>query len=326
MPRKLEGTVIVITGASSGIGRATAIMLAGEGANLVLAARHEDALGDVVRNVEALGRRAVAVPTDVSDELSVMALANVAMETFDHVDVWINNAGVSVIGQFHEVPMQDMRRVFETDVFGVMYGSREALAIFRRQHRGTLINVASMVAEVPQPYAAAYVSAKAAVRGLSAALRQELVLQRQRDIHVVTVMPAVIDTPFFVSAANYTGQQVQPPPPVNHPEVVAQAMLKAIRKPTREIYVGRPASMLVRQMRVLPAITERSMAKMIDRFHLADERSDETTGNLYSSPSGPRTIEGGWGSTKPKRSRWTRVLGASSLGLLVVILRRRGQI
>lgn len=323
--KDLAGRVVVIVGASSGIGRATALALAKEGCDLVVAARRDDALNDVVAEIEVLGRRALAVPTDVGVEADVTALAAAALATFGRIDVWINDASVAVIGAFDEVPMADIRQVFETDVFGVMYGSRAVLPVFRRQGCGTLINLSSMVAEVPQPYNGAYVASKAAVKALGGALRQELLLQHERDIHVVTIMPAVIDTPFFVNAANYTGRALQPPPPVNDPAVVAEAIVKAVRTPKREVHIGRPAQTIVLQMRLLPAMTERLMAHIMEwtLFTFGNSRFRRGEGNLYQPPADSGAISGGWGATMPRMWPWSLVVAVAGLGAAIVGWRRR---
>jgi short-subunit dehydrogenase len=290
----LKGCVVVITGASSGIGRATALAFAEEGAIVVVAARREVALRDVVREVEWRGSRGLAVPTDVTDEHQVQALADAALDAFGRIDVWVNDAGVSVLGLFNDVPLKDYKRVFETNVFGVVHGARAVMPVLLRQGSGTLINVSSVVTRMPQPYASAYVASKSAVRSLGMSLRQELLLQDAHDVHVVTVMPAVIDTPFFQSVGNYTGRTVQPPPPVNPARMVAEAIVKAAINPKREIYVGRGGRLFAIQMQLMPGLMERLAARMIDKAHLSDTPALDSTGNLFTPPANNGAISGGW--------------------------------
>ena len=314
MPRKLKKSVVVITGASSGIGRATAHEFADKGASLVLAARSASELLEVVAECEQRGVRAIAVPTDVTNETEVLALAQRAVDTFGRIDVWVNNASVSVFGKLDEVPMEDFRRVFETNVFGYVHGARAALPVFREQGSGVLINVSSLVARMPQPYASAYTMSKHAVRALGMSLRQELVLDKQKNIHVSTVMPATIDTPFFQHAANYTGRTPKAMPPVYPPQDVAETIVEMARHPKREVYVGKVGPLMNLQMKFMPAMTERSAATMVDREQLADTPSPSTTGNLYEPMPAGSDVSGGWKAGPSKGAR------AAKIGALAVPL------
>src|ERR1043166_5831964 len=229
----IADSVIVITGASSGIGRATAQELASRGAHLVVGARDVAAL-------EGLG---TAIKCDVTREADVQALARAAVAKFGRIDVWINNAGVYLVGRFEDSPADVFRRVLETNFFGTVHGARAALQQFRKQRRGILINIDSVVASAPQPYTTAYVASKYAVRGFSASLRMELALEKGHEIEVCTILPASIDTPLFSHTANYLGRKVKAMSPVNRPEVVARAIASVIERPRRETLVGRGLSM-----------------------------------------------------------------------------------
>ncbi len=200
MARRIEDAVVVITGASSGIGRATAIEFARHNTRLVLAARNESNLEKTARACAKAGAREVLiVPTDTTVESEVQELASRAAEEFGRIDVWVNDAGVGLYATFEETPVEDYRRLLETNLFGYIYGARAALPYFRKQGSGVLINVGSQVSLGGLPYQNAYVTSKYAVRGFSDSLRQELV---GSDIHVCTVYPASTDTPFFQHAAN----------------------------------------------------------------------------------------------------------------------------
>lgn len=320
MPRKLKEAVVVITGASSGIGRATAHEFADKGASLVLAARSASELQEVVAECELRGAKAIAVPTDVTEETDVLALARRAVEAFGRIDVWVNNAAVSVFGKLNDVPMEDFRRVFETNVFGYVHGAQAVLPVFRGQGSGVLINVSSLVVRMPQPYTSAYTMSKHAVRALGMSLRQELVLDKQKNIHVSTVLPATIDTPFFQHAANYTGRTPKAMPPVYPPEDVARVIVEMARHPKREVYVGNVGRLMNMQMKFMPAMTERAAATMVDREHLADTPSPSTTGNLYEPMPALADVRGGW---KDDTSKGSRVAKMGLVALPLALLWRR---
>ncbi|WP_319641139.1 SDR family NAD(P)-dependent oxidoreductase [Rhizobium acaciae] len=237
--QNLGGSSVVITGASSGIGRATALAFARRGAPVCLAARRADVLQQVARECQSLGVQAIAVPMDVTDADAVAALADAAEVAFGGIDVWINNAGTGVAGSYHDAPLELHRKTIEVNLLGAMSGAYAVLPIFMRQNRGTLINVVSMAAWVPNPFAASYTASKFGLRGFAASLRQELV--GMPDIHVCGVFPAVIDTLIIERGANYTGHAVEPPP--------SCTILKMRPKPssalllyraTRSPWVGRP--------------------------------------------------------------------------------------
>jgi len=202
----------VITGASSGIGRAAARLFAGEGARLVLAARAEGPLNDVVAECERRGARAFALSTDVRDEDAVERLAQAAVDEFGRLDVWVNGAGVIAYGRFEEVPTDVFRAVIETNLFGQVHGARAALRHFREQRTGVLINMSSIWGRVSAPHVSAYVTSKFAVRAFGECLRQEL--RDEPNIDVATMLPQAVDTPIFDRAANYAGRATRPIPPI----------------------------------------------------------------------------------------------------------------
>lgn len=294
--RRIEDTVVVITGASSGIGRASARSFASEGAHLVLAARREEPLREAAAECEELGGSAMAVPTDVTDETAVQNLADTATGTFGTIDTWVNNAAVTQFGRFEETPPEAFRQVIETNLFGYVYGARAALPVFREHGQGVLINMASVVAEAGQPYTSAYVVSKYGIRGLSTSLRQEFAVDGAGDIHVCTILPAVIDTPLFNHAANYSGQAVKAMPPVYSAERVARAVVRCARNPKPEIFVGNSGKMISFQHKLAPRRTERQMAKTVHRRHFEEDKGAEpSSGNLFEPMDGDTaTISGGW--------------------------------
>jgi short-subunit dehydrogenase len=296
MPTRIEDSVVVITGASRGIGRATAQAFARRGAALLLAARREEVLDEVVAECEAAGGQAIAVPTDVTDQDAVHALARQGIETHGRIDTWINNAGVTLFAPFEEAPPDVYRRVIETNLFGVVHGARAVLPYFREQGMGVLINMSSVVSRTPQPYTSAYVASKYAVRGFSSSLRMELALE-DVDIHVVHMMPASIDTPLFQHAANYTGRQVKALDPAISPHRVAEAAVKAAASPKAEVTVGMLGRMATAEHAAVPRIYERLGSRVIDRGHFEEAPAAPTQGNLFTADANSNSVKGGWGSS-----------------------------
>jgi short-subunit dehydrogenase len=300
--RSLRDAVVVVTGASSGIGKATALELVKDGAAVVLAARQEAALHELARACEQAGGRALVVPTDVTQEESVRTLARRAVETFGHIDVWINNAGVYLVGRTEDCPWDVYRRVLETNLFGTILGARAALPLFREQRRGVLVNVASVSGAVGMPFTSAYVASKFAVRGFSESLREEL---HGTNIDVVTVIPASIDTPLFQHAANFSGRGVRPVGPVYGADKVARAIVNAARAPRREVTVGAVGTLQRFFHAVAPPIMERVFARQTERDLFQDAAAPPTEGNLFA-PRPPFDIVGGWRKARERRVAETR--------------------
>jgi short-subunit dehydrogenase len=242
--KPLSQQVMVITGASSGIGLVTARMAAKEGARVVLAARNGPALYRLAREIEEHGGQALAVPTDVTHDNDVHRLAEAAIRRFGGFDTWVNNAGISIYGRIEEVSLEDQRQLFETNFWGLVYGSKIAVEHWRRRGRGrsgsaggALINVGSVLSDRAIPLQGMYSASKHAVKAFTDALRMELEHDRV-PVSVTLIKPSAINTPYTSHARNYLAVEPQNPPPVYAPELVAQAILRAAQVPTRDIVIG----------------------------------------------------------------------------------------
>ena len=324
---KLKNFVVVITGASSGIGKATALAFARKGARVVVAARRQEPLEAAAEECRRAGAAdALAVPTDMTDPEAVERLAATAVDRFGGIDVWVNNAAMTVFAPFADLPLEDFRRVLDTNLYGYVHGARAALARFRDQGRGVLINNASMVATLAEPYVAPYVVAKHGIRGLGMTLRQELALEGARGIRVCTVMPAMIDTPLLAHAGNYTGRRLKALPPVYPADQVARTIVRLARSPRREVYVGNSARMLARQYRTAPGLTERLMGQMVDRQHLDRRRpAPPTPGNLHAPVPEGTTVDGGWGGRRKRQLRRAATVAAAAAVLALATKQRSMQ-
>ena len=247
--------VIVITGATSGIGLTTARMAARIGAKVVLTARDEETLREEVQRIREAGGEATYLAGDITDPELAERVARHAVITYGRIDTWVNNAGISVYGLTQEVALADMRRVFGVTYWGVVHGCLAAVPRLR-EHGGALINVGSIESEISTPYHSTYASAKHAVKGFTNAMRLELE-HEGAPISVTLIKPAGIDTPFFEHAKNYMPGNPKPPPPAYAPEVVARAILQCAQRPTRDLVVGSNGRAMIGLSRWFPRLTDR---------------------------------------------------------------------
>ena len=300
--RDLRGAVVVVTGATSGAPRATARLLADRGARLVLAARSADALEEVAAECLSRGAEVLTVPTDMAVEEDVEHLAAAAVERFRGIDVWINAAAIAVAARFGEEPVEEDRRLIDTNILGYVLGARAALRQFRAQGQGTLINVASVLAVIPNPLMATYVMSKFAVRGLSLSLHH--LVAAEPGIRVCLVLPGPIDTPLFQRSANHLGRGIRAIPPALSPERVAATIISVARRPRREVTVGVLMRLALLAHHVLPGTTElvvgRIAAALVVRRTV---RVPDTPGSLFEPPEHSE-VAGGW-----RRGRLRRRLG-----------------
>jgi short-subunit dehydrogenase len=285
MSESIAGKVIVLTGASSGFGRGAALEFARKGAALVLAARSEGALDELASECNASSGQAIVVVTDVSQEADVENLARKAIGEFGHIDIWVNDAGVASVGRFDEVPLSDHLQVIKTDLLGTVTGSWFAMKHFYERGRGTLINVASVIGKIPAPYYASYTASKYGVVGFDASLRQELDLAKAEDIHVCTVLPMAMDTPFFDHASNYTGKLGEPIPPLYDADKVVEAIVGLATRPEKEVIVGAMGKVMAAMHNVMPAAVEKSMGTLTHKAQIQEAEPGPITEGSVHAPA-----------------------------------------
>jgi short-subunit dehydrogenase len=255
----------------------------------------------------------------------VEELAARAVQEFGRLDVWVNNAAVGAFGLLTEIPPKDFQRVLDVNISGYVNGARAALPRLRAQASGALINVASIVSEIPLPYSAAYSISKAAVRALSVSLRSELAREGVAGVEVCSVLPATIDTPFYQNAANYTGRRPMAMPPVYTAERVAKAVVRLVDHPRRETVAGGLAGrLLVLQHKVAPGAVEAATARQVDTRQLSRRQSAPlTSGNLHQASQAIRKASTGGGWHGRRRTARRLVGTAAVLAAAAVALRKR---
>lgn len=290
---RIEGKVVVITGASSGFGKGVAQRLADKGAHVVLAARRAQLLEYLAHDVEKRGGRALVVPTDVGKEEDVKRLTDAAIMRFGRIDVWINNAGVGVLGRFDEIPLKDHSGLVRTNLLGTIYGSHFALRQFLKQGSGTLINIASISGNIGTPYYASYSATKFGIVGLGQALNQELRLSHLDErIHVTTINPMPFDTPFWEHAANYTGHSPRAYP-MHDPDKVVDAIVEAVINPTKEVTVPWTGKWSALFHRLMPDTSERLFGSTVHQALLEDAPPAPSTTGALHEPIASGTEVGG---------------------------------
>lgn len=301
--KPLKEQVIVITGASSGIGLATAKEAARRGATVVLASRNREALQEIEQQIRAEGGKAFHCVADVGRKEEVQWIADVAIKECGGFDTWVNDAGVSIYGRLDQVTDEDNRRLFDTNFWGIVYGSQIA-AQHLKYKGGAIINLGSEVSDVAIPLQGMYAASKHAVKGFTDALRVEL-MEDKAPVSVTLIKPAGIDTPYPEHAKNYTDKAPTLPPPVYRPEEVADAILYAAENPSRDIMVGGGAKIMSALNKRFPSAMDWVSSKIMSKQQVRDEAAWNKEGSLHS-PGTDGKIRGDHKGYVMKTSLYTR--------------------
>jgi NAD(P)-dependent dehydrogenase (short-subunit alcohol dehydrogenase family) len=331
----ISGKIIVITGASSGIGRATAIAAGKQGASVALLARSMDALLDAAGEVERAGGRALTIATDVSDFAQVRHAAERTIETFGRIDAWVNNAAVYAVVPFEHMTPEEFERVIQVNFLGTVFGAKAVLPHFIERGEGALINVSSVVATRSAPLISAYCASKHAIKGFTESLQLEMA-HNHPGISVVHILPASMNTPLFTHALARIGSKPRPFPPIYDPHLVADVILDSIQHPKRDIFVGSGRSMAMTEG-IAPTVLDRAMLTGGAAFRIqqSDQPDDEMNNLFAPMPSETYAVYGEFSDKMRRDSLGTRLVemhpkrarAMAGLGLaaLALTMRRRGR-
>lgn len=286
--KALKDQVVVLTGASSGIGLATAKKAAKAGAAVVLVSRNEAELERIAEDIRLEGGRALAVAADVGEREEIDEVVRAAVEAFGGFDTWINDAGVGLYGELSKVPLADQERLFKTNYWGVVNGSLAAAEHLRtREGGGAIINIGSILSDMAAPLMGAYTASKHAVKGFTDALRMEL-REEGAPISVSLIKPASIGTPFPRHARNYMEGEAQVPQPVYAPEVVANAILHAAQFQKHSVTVGGAGRQMVAMRNLSPKLADRFYGWMMPRVQESKDAKTPSD-NLHAAGSDGET-------------------------------------
>ncbi len=320
--------VVVITGASAGVGRATAVEFARQGWNVGLIARDQQRLDAAARELESHGIRALAVSADVSDFEAVDRAADRVEQELGPIEIWVNNAMATIFAPVRFTTPEEFRRATEVTYLGQVHGTMAALARMRARNRGTIINVGSALAYRAIPLQAAYCGAKFAVRGFTDALRTEL-MHEGVNVHLTMVHLPAVNTPQFDWALNKMGRRAQPVPPIYQPEVPARAIVFAASARRREVWVGMPTLKAILANRLVPGLLDRYLAKTGYAGQLTQEAKPAgSPANLFAPVPGPygshgrfdnRSRQASW-EFALSRNRWLGLACTLGVGLACAVV------
>jgi NAD(P)-dependent dehydrogenase (short-subunit alcohol dehydrogenase family) len=304
--KPVENQVVVVMGGSSGIGRETALRFARKGAKVVVSARSEAGLRSLVEEVQAEGGEATAVVAEVTDFEQVEAVAQNAIEEYGRLDTWVHLAAAGLFARFEQTEPEEFRRVVEVDLLGQVYGAMAALPRIKREGRGALVHVSSVVGRRSVPLQSAYCASKHGIDGFLESLRVELLHEGWSNIGVTNVMPAAINTPFFTKARTRLGVKPKGFPPIYQPGVVADTILYSAEKAPREIVAGGAGKGMLLTQRLSPRLMDALMLRGAFGSQMTNQpKSAEDPDGLFEPLKGQDRAEGDFSEQATPRSYLT---------------------
>ncbi|ACK73427.1 short-chain dehydrogenase/reductase SDR [Gloeothece citriformis PCC 7424] len=293
--KPINQQVVAIVGASSGIGRETALKFARGGAKVVVAARSQSGLDSLIDEIKGFGGEAVSISADVLEFDQVKAIADKAIEEYGRLDTWVHCAAIALYAPFEQVTPEEFKRVIDVDLMGQVYGAMVALPHLRREGRGALIHISSILARRSFPLQSAYCAAKHGINGFLESLRVEL-MHEMLPISVTEISPCSINTPFFTTARTKLGVQPMGAPPIYEPSIVADSIVYAAQHPTRDMIVGDAAKMIWAAQRVSPALLDAVLARTgFNSQRTAKPKTEDEVNSFYQPSSEFDHVEGDFG-------------------------------
>jgi NAD(P)-dependent dehydrogenase (short-subunit alcohol dehydrogenase family) len=300
--KPVEEQVVALMGASSGIGRNTALRFAERGAKVIVSARNEKGLNSLVEEIRGKGGQATAIPAEVTEFEQVKAVADRAVEVYGRLDTWVHLAAVLLVASFEDTTPEEFARVVDVNLMGQVYGAMAALPHIKREGGGALIHVSSMGAKRSIPLQSAYCASKHGIDGFLESLRVELQHERL-PISVTQVMPATINTPFFDKARTKLGVKPVAPPPIYQPGIVSEAILHAAENPTRDLVVGGAAKAVILGQTVSPRLLDILLrARGFEVHYTSEPKPEDAPDNLFESMEGHNVVEGSFRDQAHPRS------------------------
>lgn len=313
----LKGKTVVITGASSGVGKATAEAFALEGCNVVLAARGKEALEEAASDCRKLGAIALSVPTDVSDAEQVQNLTHEALQLTGRIDIWVNNAGVMASGKFEEIPIDTTEQVIKTNLIGYINCAHSVLPIFKKQKEGILLNNVSIGGYIPAPYSSAYSATKFGIRGMIEGLRAEV--SNYPNIHISALYPGLQRSTGNMHSSKYSGLDFKIPPFAADPKVMADAMVRTAKKPKKNVYPNLSSWPLIKIYRLFPGFIGATAAAAM-RLMMKKNAETDTDGNVLRPSQGPMQIYGETSLPAPsEKTKKVMLIGAAFVAGFTIV-------
>jgi len=286
----LSGKTVVITGASSGVGRAAAELFALEGCNVVLAARGKKGVDEIVAICRGFDALAIGIYADVSKAEDVSRIAEEALQIFGRIDIWVNNAGVMASGKFEEIPMDIHEQVIKTNLFGYMHGAYEAIRIFKQQDQGILINNVSIGGYVPAPFSAVYSATKYGIRGMMECLQGEI--SNRSDIHVCNLYPQLQNSTGNLHSAKYSGFAMEISPIASDPFTTASKMVDLAKHPKKHQYPDLKAALITNLYLLFPKLIINAASAVVRYKMKNNEDKESNPGNVLKHSKDPHRVYG----------------------------------
>ncbi|MCW4469903.1 SDR family NAD(P)-dependent oxidoreductase [Flavobacterium sp. MFBS3-15] len=317
----LYGKTVVITGATSGVGRAAAEAFAKEGSNVVIVARGQKGIDETVAICRDMNSAAIGISADMSVAEDVEKVMAEALKINGRVDVWINNAGVMASGKFEEIPMEIHEQVIKTNLFGYMHGAYNAIRVFKQQDEGILINNVSIGGFMPAPYSAVYSATKYGIRGMMECLQGEI--SNRSDIHVCNLYPQLQNSTGNLHSAKYSGFAMQIPPIASNPRATAAKMVKLARHPKKDMFPDLRAAAITNLYRLFPKPVINAASAAVRLKMKMNKSKEDDAGNILTPSAEPLRVYGKPPVPSSAKTLGLALLAGAGAGLAVMLLAKK---